>query len=321
MSYERIWVRNPNDDEHIACDWVFPPGGHDPSRPVVVLLTGLAPDVHWTVAGGFVANTAWYLAKKGNMTAVVMVSRGTMDTQVKERAFHGARAQDTREVILLAERAMRVARGEPADSKTPLPLFATGFSMGAIIISSYCGKFGDDCRLAGVVHFSGMYDGIFNLKCEYSIKTWQTYLAYGLKTKLFSGRIGRIATRRGVDMKKVMSPSCASVADIDEYFIAPFNGYKGGCKEYYRDMCLGLEDKWKDVKVPVLAIFAKDDPITHADSFHAEEFYAGNENLLFLVTERGGHVGWPWGMKPWERGFDFMSEGIRVFVEAMLSSD
>jgi len=323
MSYERIWVKSTADGEHVACDWVFPPGGHDPARPTVLLLTGLAPDTHWTEAGGFVANTAWHLAHKCNMTAVVLVARGTMDTDVREHLFHGARTQDAREAILAMRRALLAARGsgEEDSSRVALPLFASGFSMGAVIISNYCGKFGDDCRLAGVVHFSGMYDGLFNMTFDYPAQTWQAYLAYGLKANLLTGRIARIALSRGVDMPRVMSRKVANIIQLDDEFTAVFNGYKGGVKEYYGDMGLASHDKWKNVKAPVLAICAQDDPITHCDSFHAEEFAAGNHNLLFLVTRYGGHVGWPWGMRPWERGFDFMSEGISVFVEAMVSSD
>merc|ERR1719330_1905896 len=119
-------------------------------------------------------------------------------------------------------------------------------------------------------------------------------------------------------MRKMMSKEVKSVMDVDETFVGPFNNYKGGIKEYYEDQGLGSNDKWKNVTVPVLAIAARDDPITHCDSLHAEEFSAANENLLYLITDRGGHVGWPWGMTPWSRGFDFMHEGVVVFIESVL---
>jgi len=28
------------------------------------------------------------------------------------------------------------------------------------------------------------------------------------------------------------------------------------------------------------------------------------------AQERGGHVGWPWGLRPWNRGWDFMNEAM-----------
>merc|ERR1711920_139013 len=96
-------------------------------------------------------------------------------------------------------------------------------------------------------------------------------------------------------------------------------GYKN-TTESANDVSLVAEDKWKNVAVSMLAIFARDDPITHCDGMWAEKLSKGNSNLLFLVMETGGHVGFPWGWKPWERGFDFMNEAIALFVEAMLSS-
>merc|ERR1719468_267394 len=252
------------------------------------------------------------------MTAVVLVTRGTMDTKIKEHMFHGARLGDLREVVLLAEKAMLAARGESGDKAKKLPLFGVGYSMGAIILANYCGTYGEDAKFRGAVHFSGMYDGVANMMCDYSEKTWQAYLCFGLKSSLLTGRLARVGTKRGVDIKKVMTREVSSVVDIDRTFVTPFNGYKV-VEDYYKDMSVGWFDKWKKVKVPVLAIVARDDPITHCDSMHAQQFSKGNENMLFLVTDRGGHVGWPGGWKPWEKSFGFMNEAIVVFIETMLS--
>eukprot|EP00435_Cladocopium_sp_Y103_P024865 s582_g6.t1 len=39
-----------------------------------------------------------------------------------------------------------------------------------------------------------------------------------------------------------------------------------------------------NVSIPLLAVAARDDPITHCDALRAKEFSAENQNLLFLVT-------------------------------------
>ena len=72
--------------------------------------------------------------------------------------------------------------------------------------------------------------------------------------------------------------------------------------------------------MPCLAVNAVDDPIMHCDSLHAEEYSRENENLLFLVTERGGHAGWPWGWRFRSRGWDFMGESAKVFIYSLLGS-
>lgn len=317
LKYERLWVQAKDGERH-ACDWVFPPGGYDPSRPIVLLLPGMAPDTHWREAGGFLNDAAWHLSTKAGITAVVCVARGTMDTKVAEFPFHGARVTDLGEVIAAAK---KVTKGIGKDDSSP-PIFAAGFSMGAIMIGNYCGKVGKDSGLAGAVHFSGTYDGAFNHNFEYSLKTWQTYLAFGGKQMaltMFGSPIHKRALKVGVDLDKVFSGQTASLLDLDEEFATKMFGYKGP-KDQMDDVCLAAKDKWKNVEVPMLAIVARDDPITHCDGMKAEKFSKGNPNLLFLVMETGGHVGFPWGVKPWERGFDFMSEAIALFTESILSS-
>jgi len=313
LSYERIWVET-SDKEHLAIDWVLPHGGIDPDRPVVLLLPGLMPRTHWTQEGGFVADAIWHLTARLGMTAVVLVPRGSMGTPVREHYFHGARVSDIREGVLLAEQVLRDAFGETSAER----LFAAGFSMGAITLANYCGRYGDDARLAGAVHFSGVYDGMANKEFEYSARTWQTFLCRSLKETFGKALVSQTAAKRGVDMERVLSRSVQSVSDLDEVFVAPFNGFRD-LADYYRDLGLSGDDKWRKVRVPTLAIAARDDPITHCDSLHAAEYARGNANLLFLITERGGHCGWPLGWAPWRRGFAFSSEAISVFVGAVLA--
>lgn len=317
LTYERVWVE-ASDRERVASDWVFPPGGYDPDRPVVLLLTGLAPSKHWTRTGGFIADAAWHLSTRKGMTAVVVVARGTMDTEVREHLFHGARVTDLREVILTAEKALLASLGTEQASHMLPPIFAAGYSMGAIILGNYCGKFGSDARLRGAIHFSGIYDAVANMRFEYSTKVWQAYLLYNLKRTFCTGRALQEAIRRGVDVRRVQSRHVSSIVGMDSEFVAVFNGYKD-VLDYYRDLSLWAEDKWKSVAVPLLAVSARDDPITHCDALRASELSAGNGNLLFLITERGGHVGWPCGLRPWRLGFDFMNEAIAQFVESVLS--
>merc|ERR1719197_2112077 len=109
------------------------------------------------------------------MTVGVLVARGTMDTEVKRNVFHGARVTDFRKVVLLVEDALDAVSGNAMGA---FPLFAAGFSMGGIILANYCGKYGSDARISGAVQFSGVFDSVYNMKFEYSMKTWQAYLAY-----------------------------------------------------------------------------------------------------------------------------------------------
>lgn len=317
LAYERVWI-HASDGERFATDWVFPPGGYDPDRPVVILLTGLVPAEHWTVLGGFAADAVWHLTTRQGMTAVLLVPRGSMGTHVNKHMFHGARTSDLREAILLVDGVLRAK----SSSERVVPasaLFAAGFSMGAMILANYCGQYGVDTRLRGAINFSGGYDTVLQLEFQYSTKTWQTFLAYGVKSIFRSDRLVQEAVRRGVDMDKVLSRRVPSVVDFDHECVAKFNGYRG-VEDYYKDVGLVFEQRWKNVAVPLLAVAACDDPITHCDTLHSELLSKGNDNLMFLITGQGGHCGWPLGMRPWERGFDFSNEAISVFIEAVLSA-
>jgi len=314
LEYERVWLK-ASDGEHFACDWVFPPSGYNPNEPVVVLLAGLAPDVHWRESGGYFNDATWHLACRKGMTVVTLVARGTMGTEVEKHLFNGARVTDLREAVLLTEAVLASVSGS---NQCVPPIFGAGFSMGAIILANYCGQYGTDTRLKGVVAFSPLYDLHHQLKFEYSISTWQAYLAYGFKANALSDRLAEESKNRGVDVDRFLSRHVASMTDVDRAFVTPYNGY--AClHDYYTDVGVAHEDKWKNVSIPVLAVASRDDPITHCDSMHAEEFSAANDNLLFLITERGGHVGWPLGWTPWQTGWDFQNEVLEVFMRSVLA--
>ena len=133
-------------------------------------------------AAGFIADGAWHLTEKCGMTVGILVARGTMDTHVNKNLFHGARVTDLRKLLETAHACLDAACG-PAKP----PVFAAGYSMGAIILSNYCGHFGQDPLLAGGVTFSGIHDATFNMKFQYSEKTWQAFLAVSLKHNFLAG--------------------------------------------------------------------------------------------------------------------------------------
>jgi len=321
LEYERVWLK-ASDGEHFACDWVFPPSGYNPNEPVVILLPGLAPDTHWRESGGFFNDAAWHLSIRKGMTVVCLVARGTMGTEVDKEYFNAARVTDLRDAVLLTEAVLASASG--SNQCTPPPIFGAGFSMGGIVLANYCGQYGKDARLKGAINFSAIYDMHHNatMNFEYSLRVWQAYLAYGYKQNFLNERLAQECKTRRVDVALLLSGQTANMKDIDREFLTPYNGY--ACfRDYYTAVGVAGDvgqEKWKNVAIPLLAVIARDDPITHPDSMHANEFSAGNDNMLFLVTERGGHVGWPLGWMPWQRGFDFQNETIDVFIRSVQSS-
>lgn len=99
------------------------------------------------MAAGFIADAAWYLSRRSKMTVVILVARGTMDTQVNRDIFHGARVTDLRRCLEFVSHSLS---GRPK-------VFAAGYSMGAIILANYCGQYKEPL-LSGAIHFSGCHD-------------------------------------------------------------------------------------------------------------------------------------------------------------------
>jgi len=93
-----------------------------------------------------------------------------------------------------------------------------------------------------------------------------------------------------------------------------------GVRDFYVQGSLTQNDNWRRVAIPLLNVAARDDPITHCDSMKARELSMGNSNLLFYITERGGHTGWPVGWKPWERGYEFMNGAIERFIHGVVGA-
>jgi len=67
----------------------------------------------------------------------------------------------------------------------------------------------------------------------------------------------------------------------------------------------------EDIKVPTLCISSREDPICIHQSIPVEKLYK-NENIIFLLAERGGHIeylsGWRaewWGFKMALEYFDY----------------
>lgn len=186
-------------------------------------------------------------------------------------------------------------------------------------MANYCGRVDGGKKLAGAVGFSGIYDGMLNSRFKYSTQIWQPYLVLPLKKRFLFGRHGEEQERRGVDLKLVRSPQVASLLDFDRDVVSVFNGYKN-LEAYYNDLSLAHGGKWQKVAVPLLAVAARDDPVTFCDALHAEEFAKGNGHLTFLITDAGGHVGWPQGWLPQQHGWDFMHDTADAFITTVLAA-
>ncbi|CAE7178597.1 yheT, partial [Symbiodinium pilosum] len=86
------------------------------------------------------------------------------------------------------------------------------------------------------------------------------------------------------DVDKVLRAE--TVGDFDDACVAPLYGFKDKLDYYRTQGCMRF---LKDVRVPVLAMNAKDDPLVDATSLPTEEQVS--EAVLLYYPEFGGHCG------------------------------
>ncbi len=323
--YVRRWVRVPlmkgplsalqhcdegGTYEAVAVDWSPPPDygtDADPAPMCMVILAGLTGGS----SEGYVLDMVNSVNKQG-WHAFVMLGRGLSGTHCESDAFfHGARTTDLQAVVRVVRTCM------PLSTK----ICVAGISMGGIIVFNAFAK-GEMEGIADVgCCIGGTFDTNRNRQFLHSRDRWQGILSQGLK-EAFGVAPGCVSR-----LQRLMGPTCRSLLDgvynvshFDEKVVTPLNGFRDGC-HYYEDMT-PTADEWKNVKVPFLAMHARDDPILHVDSMPHLKARAGapTDQLVVLVTETGGHVGWPLGVAPWIYRWHFQNELLLEFCNGVMAT-
>lgn len=97
-------------------------------------------------------------------------------------------------------------------------------------------------------------------------------------------------------------------------------------EKYYSNYT--ISSKISNLSIPLCVLHALDDPISTWRTVAANEGFmrpdrlvrSGRGNLMILLTERGGHVGWPLGWLPQRQQWEFMSEAAAHFTNAVIAA-
>lgn len=332
-NYIRRWVRVPlcdgplcdlrHDDgaskyEAVALDWLPPkkilassPSSSarshtsQPNVAVLILagLTGGSEEGYILDAVSAVHAHGWH--------AFVMLGRGLGGTPCESDAFfHGARTSD------LVASAELLRECLPSHTK----IGVVGISMGGIIVLNAFAK-GEleglaDCGAC----LGGTMDTHRNRYFKHSRDVWQPLLSQGLKES-FAAQVGgmrRMEARIGKDARQKLD-EVMNVSDFDRDIVKPLNRFWHQ-EHYYVDMSPPLQE-YRNIKVPFLIVNAQEDPILHVDSIPIEVIQKGDitPNIVALITDTGGHVGWPVGMFPWQHRWVFQNTLLCEFVMSVSS--
>eukprot|EP00587_Corethron_hystrix_P005304 CAMPEP_0113314954 /NCGR_PEP_ID=MMETSP0010_2-20120614/10807_1 /TAXON_ID=216773 ORGANISM="Corethron hystrix, Strain 308" /NCGR_SAMPLE_ID=MMETSP0010_2 /ASSEMBLY_ACC=CAM_ASM_000155 /LENGTH=477 /DNA_ID=CAMNT_0000171341 /DNA_START=472 /DNA_END=1902 /DNA_ORIENTATION=- /assembly_acc=CAM_ASM_000155 len=323
VKYERRWIASTSQDdptpESIALDFAFPPSGHNPSQPVYLVLHGLSGGSN----EGFVRDFVLHATSR-NSTTAVLVARGLMDTKVEGPAlFHGARVDD----IDAAVQVLRTMVGPNG------VIAGVGFSMGGIMLSNYVARSGEGCALNFAVNISGGLDMRQQVKFVRSKWLWQTFMAEGLRDFVLKRAWLKIENRVGKEAVSTLLRA-SNVMDIIEHGFYRYNSHKyENSNQFLAEMSAmgdyksgkpSAQGRIARVNIPLLVIFALDDPVSSHRTLgaHPEEVVeTGEGNVIMAITKRGGHVGWPTGIRPWTDGWKYMNEMALNFVESGVQED
>ena len=344
-SYTRRWLRVPRADgpnepkdltgcsgndkeetEAVAVDILTPKTGFDPARPVIVLLAGLTGGSN----EGYVRDMVQEAVHVRGMTAAVLIARGTNQTPCSSNSvFHGARISDFAAFVSL----MRKAALSPHETSSKVfsrpKVYSAGVSMGGIILPNYLSKAGQSTLLDGAVVLSGSLRTSVTSHFWHSRYLWQPLLTKDLKDQFVAPQPS-LLTERGCDVMAI-GDSC-DLTDFDARMVATYHGYRD-IHHYYDDMSAAsadgkyntkkgdCEERLNNICVPTLVLHALDDPIIHADSIPIDTLVSPRNvtrsNLMVLMTQTGGHIGWPTGWFPWDSGFQFSTTLTLNFIETL----
>jgi predicted alpha/beta-fold hydrolase len=260
-----------------------------------------------------------------------------MDVPVKGwNIFHAARLSDAHETAMALRHAM-----EPNQM-----LAAVGYSMGSIVLNNYVATYGADCPLDAAFSISGALDCRYEADFERPKRVWQPMIAEFMRLRHLSKWGERMKKRlRKEDFLGMLQST--TVIDIDRYITVAYYGFPS-LRSYYADMSAvgdipsaDLESatyvgdhkisgiprnaRILNVSVPLCILHALDDPIsTWRNNAAGEGFLrpdvitgSGKGNIMLLLTQKGGHVGWPTGWLSWRNGWEFMNEAAASFVDAI----
>ncbi|TMW59084.1 hypothetical protein Poli38472_007229 [Pythium oligandrum] len=287
VKYERQTLDMP-DGGIISLDWALPPRPDctiprvselDPTVPTMLLLPGLTGNSGEfyirSVVHRMVYDLGWQCA--------VLNARGCGNTPLKTpQLFCSAYTDDLRHVVQFFAERYAFQRHT---------FVVVGFSMGSNVLVKYLGEEKEHANITAGVSVGNPFDLV---DCSRSLRnstlyrhTYDKALTNNLKELFFrkSNIHEVLKTHPKIDIAAM--PQLDSVWDFDENITSRLFNYEGGALHYYTDASSG--SRIKHVRVPLLCLNAKDDPISTERSIPYADA-ATNANVILCVTKKGGHL-------------------------------
>jgi predicted alpha/beta-fold hydrolase len=258
------------------------------SDKIVLVLHGLEGTINSHYANGIM-----FQLESAGYRPVFMYFRGCSGRINRlPRAYHSG---ETGDVARIAEHIQE---------KTGLyPFAAVAYSLGGNVLLKWLGESAEKSLLQKAVAVSVPFrlgDAAKRLESGFS-RIYRDHLLVSLR-KTYTEKFKTMTSPLDIDVQQLKS-----FWDYDDKVTAPLHGFSGA-QDYY-DRCSSRQFL-KDIHVPTRIIHSSDDPFMFDSS--SPESTELSDAIDFLLTSRGGHVGFVAGLSDYwceRKIIEFLAEG------------
>ena len=250
------------------------------SKPMLIVLHGLSGGSYELYLRHVIAPlVASDKDGNGRWEACVINSRGCANSKITSSVLYNARATwDVRQTVKWLRKTF-----------PNRPLFGIGFSLGASMLTNYLGEEGSSCPLKAAMVLSNPWNlevGSLALQRTFlGLHVYSRTMGTSMK-KLFETHMDQISKNPRIDVEKVRK--LKYLHEFDRDVQGPTWGYptEGA---YYRDA--SSSDSLLAIRIPFLALHARDDPIAADEALPRNEVEQ-NPYAVLCTTSLGGHLSW-----------------------------
>lgn len=274
LEYDREDVLTMEDGGHVSVEWLgLDLPADTPTMLVLHTISGNPQSMR-----GFVR----YVREEMGWRVALCVRRGHGALVLKTPSFNTMGNTDD-----FAEQIQHIQSTVPESD-----LFATGISAGSGVLAHYLGKVGTDTPLKAAVAYCPAYD----MRNAFS-------RAKPFYSKMMAKKLHRLFIDPNEDTLKHLPSYNAlrATEDLHEFHQQLYEVAGNYSTEDYM-LNSNPSEVFDDIKIPLLILNAKDDPVCHIDNVYEHQHrIEAMDNVILVLTDRGSHCAYLEGMsaKPW----------------------
>lgn len=191
-------------------------------------------------------------------------------------------------------------------------IVASGFSMGGMVLTRYLAERGQDAKVDAAMLVSANYDlvnGTKNMESSVLLRFVGKVMTKALVNVIEEEKETLSKAGKPVQWDKLKEAT--SFRELDGYFTCPMWGYTNP-EDYFADAT--NNNRLPNMKVPTLALNSADDIFSPYSTLPLDKL---NEATVFVITQRGGHLGF---MDSWFPSMPYFGDRlIEQYYRALLT--